>query len=359
MRTEYKRELMESFLWVYPEGGQESCFEEEMIRHNPGEGRLEFFRQYQNGEEAYCYKITGKKALSSIYAALPIRERQLRSVLIQLLDTLATGKEYLLTEEDFLLSPQYMFAEFPEMKLFLCYVPGYGVPVKNQLEGLFEYLLNRVDYEDKVAVELLYDCYMFCVRENGGISELRKRIETGKPEFEKPEIKEPKPVETVQSYKEPEEKISYFSRLSGWLFGKKAKEEQEYLPLVAEEKEEYYAAPEVVEEEEKTVFLSTIQREEVSLLYDRTGEVIPVTKFPFYIGSAKDYVDFTVRGDGISRIHCCITKKGESYYLSDLNSTNGTFLDKKEVIPGRDEILVENSEIRILSEIFYVKFPCH
>ena len=31
-------------------------------------------------------------------------------------------------------------------------------------EGLFEYMLNRVDYEDKAAVELLYDCHTICMK---------------------------------------------------------------------------------------------------------------------------------------------------------------------------------------------------
>ena len=61
----------------------------------------------------------------------------------------------------------------------------------------------------------------------------------------------------------------------------------------------------------------------------------------------------------MSRIHCCISKKGEDYYLADLNSTNGTYLNKKEVMPGKDELLSANDEIRIASVEFYMKFSCH
>ena len=101
----------------------------------------------------------------------------IRSILKQLFETLENGREYLLCEEDFVLSPNYIFATFPQMELEFCYVPGYGVPLREQLEGLFEYLLNRVDYEDKSAVNLLYDCYMFCMKEKGGLVEIKKRLE--------------------------------------------------------------------------------------------------------------------------------------------------------------------------------------
>ena len=46
---------------------------------------------------------------------------------------LEAGKEYLLSEEDFLLSPNYIFATLPRMELELCYLPGYGVPLREQL----------------------------------------------------------------------------------------------------------------------------------------------------------------------------------------------------------------------------------
>lgn len=177
MQMEYKKEWMDTFLWILPDHYVEESYEEQMLKYNSGGGRLEFSREQKDGEDFFCYKVTGKKALNSIYAVMPIGERQIRGILRQLFQTLEDGREFLLSEEDFLLQPNYIFATFPQMDLEFCYVPGYGVPLREQLEGLFEYLLNRVDYEDKRAVNLLYDCYMFCVKEKGGLAEIRKRLE--------------------------------------------------------------------------------------------------------------------------------------------------------------------------------------
>ena len=399
MQVEYRKEWLDTYLWVRPEQVVEESYVEQMLIHNPGEGRLDFSRQEKDGEEYFCYKITGKKALNSIYAVVPIGERQIRGILKQLFSTLEKGKEYLLSEEDFVLSPNYIFATFPTMELEFCYVPGYGVPLKAQLEGLFEYLLNRVDYEDKQAVNLLYDCYMFCMKEKGGLAEIKKLLAKEMPESPKVQaiplppaaktevartvaeagesqkavpLQVPVTGKTVR-YPEPEEILekrdssSYVSWLTKRLFPWKRREQ-----VMVAEREEYHAEKVskggVVQEEadnfeknsERTVLLCAAKKpEEPELVCEQTGEVISLTKFPFYLGSAAEYADYVPVGEGVSRIHCCISKKENNYYLSDLNSTNGTYLNKQEINPGKDALLSANDEIRVGGFDFYVKFPCH
>lgn len=426
MQVEYKKEWMDTYLWVLPDKQAEDNYVEQMLRYNPGEGRLDFSKQEKDGVEFFCYKITGKKSLNSIYAVMPIGERQIREILTQLFAALEGGKEYLLTEEDFVLSPNYIFATFPQMKLEFCYVPGYGVSLREQLEGLFEYLLNRVDYDDKQAVGLLYDCYMFCTKESGGLTEIKKllgkneenlqemkiQVEEIKRTLEidqKPEVKQRSEIKQKQEVKQDlgikplgagdkeetkqtiKKEPSYVTWLTDRLFHRGRKE----VALVAEESAGYYAGPkgkrplpktgdkgllkqengtaqekrlaqqkqtvpERGEESEQTMLLSVVHKSaELELVSEKTGEVIPVTKFPFYLGSAGEYVDYVLVGEGVSRIHCCVNKKMENYYLSDLNSTNGTFLNNKEVLPGKNELLSANDEIRIVSHNFYLKFPCH
>lgn len=370
MQSEYVKEWMDTWLWVRPSHPAEESFEEKMITYNPGGGRLTFSRREKDGEDYFCYQVTGKKALSSVYAVVPIGEHQVRNILGQLFETLEAGKEYLLSEEDFVLSPNYIFATFPKLTLEFCYLPGYGVPLREQLEGLFEYLLNRVDYEDKKAVNLLYECYMFCMREKGGLEEIRKLLKESITEpvqevskdAEDVEAEEVSPVITApkKAVKHQEQEVqiekkgtggSYVSWLAERIFPWKKKE----IAVVAEEQPVYLA-----EEQERTVLLSERKRkEEPELVSEQTGEVVPLTKFPFYLGSAAEYADFVPSGEGVSRIHCCISKKGNNFYLSDLNSTNGTYWNGKEVNPGKDVLLSSNDEIRICSQEFYIKFPCH
>jgi len=362
MQVEYKKEWMDTFLWVLPDKDSPESYEEKMIRCNPEGGWLPLSRQSKDGEEYFCYKVTGKKALNSIYAALPMGERQIRSILGQLFATLERGREYLLSEDDFVLAPNYIFATLPHMALEFCYMPGYGVPLRDQLEGLFEYLLNRVDYEDKQAVNLVYDCYMFCMREKGGLAEIKKLLDEDmkkSPPKETPVEKTfPEPVVIPEKEEKPVQ-TSYVSWLAEKIFPWKRRE----TALVAEKEENYSAKSgelPVQADDDRTVLLTAPSKPAgPELICEQTGEVVPMEKFPFYIGSAKEYADFVPAAEGVSRIHCCISKRENNYYLSDLNSTNGTYLNGKEVVPGKEVYLSANDELRICSQEFYIKFPCH
>lgn len=389
MQAEYRKEWMETYLWVKKETEGEQEYVEKMLQYNPGEGRLPFLKQQEQGQEYYCYKVTGRKALNGIYAAMSIGEHQIRNILRQIFKILENGKEYLLEETDFVLHPNYIFAVLPQMKMELCYVPGYGMALKEQLEGLFEYFLNRVDYEDRKAVELLYDCYMFCVREEGGLSEIIKRIEGDEEDAEKKPgyqekirtaaetglLKEPnarkEPVrkkESVGQERKTEENGakemkdtgssgSYISWLAEKLFPRKKAQ-----AVFLAEAGESYAVQEKESEirQEPTVLLACSDKwEKAQLINEKTGEVILMEKFPFYIGSEKVYADFVLKEEGVSRIHCCIAKKEEAYLLSDLNSTNGTYLDGQEVVPGTEKTLWNEAVIKVAQNEFSVKLPCH
>ena len=50
-------------------------------------------------------------------------------------------------------------------------------------------------------------------------------------------------------------------------------------------------------------------------------------KFPCYIGSLTAYVDCVIQAEGVSRFHAKIEWKEEQYFITDLNSTNGTMLN--------------------------------
>ena len=58
-------------------------------------------------------------------------------------------------------------------------------------------------------------------------------------------------------------------------------------------------------------------------------EMIQIMDYPFVIGKEKGNVDYCLDKDIVSRYHIKITKEEGSYYITDLNSTNGTTLNDK------------------------------
>ncbi len=55
-----------------------------------------------------------------------------------------------------------------------------------------------------------------------------------------------------------------------------------------------------------------------------TAETIPVSYYPFLIGKQESLADYVLKENTVSRLHARIDRRGETYWLTDLNSTNGT-----------------------------------
>lgn len=86
------------------------------------------------------------------------------------------------------------------------------------------------------------------------------------------------------------------------------------------------------------------------LEYPAQKRAITIEKSMFVIGRAKE-ADF-ILGDsqGISRKHACIQYDGNYFYLTDLKSTNHTYLNGAELKPGEKHALKNGDEIRIAKE---------
>lgn len=66
---------------------------------------------------------------------------------------------------------------------------------------------------------------------------------------------------------------------------------------------------------------------------DSSEENILLTEFPFFIGKAEENTHHTIEDSTVSRFHARIDKEEEELWLTDLNSTNGTFLNGIRLVP--------------------------
>lgn len=76
---------------------------------------------------------------------------------------------------------------------------------------------------------------------------------------------------------------------------------------------------------------------------DQYAEIKP-EQYPYVIGSMHRLSGCVIGKPYISRMHACIQKEEALYYIEDLNSTNGTFVNDKRVI-GRREKPLENGDL--------------
>ncbi|HEX3021268.1 MAG TPA: FHA domain-containing protein, partial [Lachnospiraceae bacterium] len=90
--------------------------------------------------------------------------------------------------------------------------------------------------------------------------------------------------------------------------------------------------------EEKTQLLSAIQpdyRYRLKAKDNLRYQDIPLIEFPFFIGKIKMNVDYALDNTLVSRFHAKISKESEEFFITDLNSTNGTFLNDVRIEPQK------------------------
>lgn len=66
---------------------------------------------------------------------------------------------------------------------------------------------------------------------------------------------------------------------------------------------------------------------------DTNEDNILLTEFPFFIGKSCDKTHHTIEDSTVSRFHARIDREEEELWLTDLNSTNGTFLNGIRLMP--------------------------
>ncbi|HKI21579.1 MAG TPA: FHA domain-containing protein, partial [Isosphaeraceae bacterium] len=72
---------------------------------------------------------------------------------------------------------------------------------------------------------------------------------------------------------------------------------------------------------------------------DTAGQIIELKPERIVIGRSPEYCHVVLDPNGVSRRHAEIYKKGEEYFLADLNSRNTTKVNNMKVIPGIDHRL--------------------
>lgn len=84
--------------------------------------------------------------------------------------------------------------------------------------------------------------------------------------------------------------------------------------------------------------------------------VFHITDKDFVLGKSRDKVDGEIIGNpAVSRVHCKILVRNKSYYIQDLGSSNGTFLNGKKVTMTEPLEIQDGSRIRIANLEFVAR----
>lgn len=127
------------------------------------------------------------------------------------------------------------------------------------------------------------------------------------------------------------------------LFKEDVKKEVERNKVSEKTKEPLYS-------EEKTTFLGANDKNPI--LKDlRTGDVYEVTSNPFTIGKSQT-CNLVIADKVVSRHHAEVVQYGDKYFIKDLSSTNGTFINGNKLMADTDVELKDGQEIIFANKKF-------
>jgi hypothetical protein len=393
---------MASFMVI--EQKEKACeWEEKMIRNRRPPHLLLADTVQKDGEVQLWYDITGRQSLDVILETTGLNYELLCHVLLGIYEMIQTLQGLLLDTGRLLLIPESIFFDYRLEEISFCYYPGNEQNGESSFVALMEYLLPHLNHQDEAGVELAYSVYEQACKGSFGFSLLKDIVHISyEKDYERAEdingqqnvIREAEETEadTVMNNSLPQRK------LQGWQLMKRrgaAKREKraEKEPAKTEpvgvgalkagkislqikklwaalhrileskilERRENQEEPFVFEAEEEemlperpTVLLSEINmKPEGILCYEGVGngKSLKVDGTCLIVGSDAAGTGY-IPSATVSRRHARIIKEDDTYWLEDLNSVNGTYLNGKALNYKEKVLLQRNCLVQFADEKF-------
>lgn len=166
-----ERNLTQQWI-ITDQPGMVPAYEEQMLKHNLPQGLLPMEVLIRTGKRRYRYCVTGYQSLDEVAGMVRLSGQMIEFLFREMFSIVEEGKRYLLQEENYCIMPESIFLNTTERKVLLCYLPGYRIPLNEQLKKLSEWILEYLDAEDSLAVYRGYGIHVLCKEERTSIAEL-------------------------------------------------------------------------------------------------------------------------------------------------------------------------------------------
>lgn len=374
MEMEYIRKLTASYM-VLPQIEEPADWELKMIAHAQVQGILFGEGARQNEQCSLWYDISGMQSLDTLLDSTRISHEMLCMILNGIYVAVDGLEHILLQADELLLLPQSIFVDYRTERIRICYYPGNTQDITAAFGALMEYMLERLDHEDKAAVELAYGIYEKAVQGQCGLSVLKELLCIPYEKEEEAEAKYVnKPVENEPPKRDEEagerqdtlpngkqshipkgvvswksrcvKKLQqFFKRKSGVKERIKGRDKEETFVFEPESEETD------IREMRPTVLLAEITKPlEGVLRYEGKGicKDLNISGISYVIGSGLD-CDGYVPSKTVSRTHAKITRKEDIYFIEDLNSSNGTYVGG-DMLSYKTKVSLQKNEVVIFAD---------
>ncbi len=350
--TEYRRYQGKSYM-VCICGAALEGYEYPMLAKNRIFGLLPFQMIRADGTVQFWYDISGRQALEEWAKIKKPGSEFLKNFFSALSAVLERAGEYLLPEDGVSLDPEQIFVDADGQGIAFCYTPFEKTAFPEALRGFMEYFLSHMEHDGGEGTKQCYAVYEKCQQGHSDLEKLLGMLmqEVGtkenyrSKELDQPIKQERVPQKILQQWdKQPKRTGKKYRKGMKSICAQKSR----LFTKRNVAKEAFAFEPEECPKESSnpTLLLGSEIKEilgEFKYEGDGEGENLSVTTSVFLIGSRREEVDGVILKDTVSRIHARVTKEEGSFYLEDLNSTNGTY-HNGELLNYRDKIKLEKND---------------
>ena len=323
----------------------ESCLDEKLMFRRGYQGILPMEKCYVNGSGQYWYNISGQQALDAYCKVNGITHDFFEMLILCICRQLEILEWNLMDARCLVVDPEFIFVNSSGEEVSFILYPDIKGDFLDELRQLMEYLLTKLNHSDKEGVHKAYQIYHKTLTEGYSIADLKQTILEGRSKSEN-KVEEVVCEEVFSITKPPNEKRGIEKKISQLLYLLKdifllKKEKEEEVPMVV------YPEENVDEREASihpTVCLTTALGEPRGvLIYEGRGDYpdFELAKESCILGKSPR-VKLNLSRDTISQFHAKFEYFDKKYYVEDMNSTNGTFVNEemlhykepRELVPG-------------------------
>lgn len=338
-----------------------------MLIHNEIDGFLKLHVNSSNDRYEYSYEISSLQPIGRIYEHRQLSYDNIAQIIRGIIEGIRNSKEYLLSEDGLLISPEYLYADVESLEIGMIHFVSAETTMQEEFMKLSEFILDRVDHQDNKAVMLAYDLFKVVKQEAFVLADVESVLNvtndismtlgSSTESYEK-SIPADRVDEEVlyqssdddnqdeSRFVPPKKKFGLFQRI------RKNKVREQFLGTHYSDQEtsvyddhckesrdnsyEKERRDEKIDEEStevygKTVLLSRNEREDAKgrprLVTSDGKKEYGLEHLPVTIGKSKELVDIAVKDNSVSRMHASIILEDGRICIKDLGSSNGTFVN--------------------------------
>ena len=362
-KVSYRNEAMHNYMVIETSDIESTNFREKMITENDITCILSTMITIIKSDTVFLYDISSMQSLAVLYEKKTYSASDIDNILESLYRTVKNMAPYFLDVNNLIVDKDLIFMNMENGNISFSYNPYFSKPITKQLEELSRYLMDKVDYSNKEATYKVFMLNQKVLGEGFVIDNLASLFEEKSAKEENKNIfyeevaqedylnDDVTHINIKDDYKEKKTLSGFLTDIKNKFTYKKVKEQA----VVCETKTVYKAIGEqnyVSYNEEdmymgQTVLLSETKTNVISFKPDKPYfDEFELEQNSIVIGKMEEKVDVVIKDPSVSRIHAKCEREGDRFFIEDLNTTNGTYLDNKRMVPYKMEEIFDGSRIR-------------